>query len=247
MSKSNRPRRLVRGAARRAAAADLRVAPAAAREAMDDHVFRLRAVLSAVDTSDVAALAERLWQIACAGGLVLIAGNGGSAANAAHMAVDLGKSALGRPPRPGAPRVRAVALGDASSVLTAWANDGAYETAFAEQVTTLARQGDAVVLLSVSGRSPNIVAAARAAREAGAMVIALLGGDGGAVRALADCSIVVPSDDYQIVEDAHLAINHMITTYIRLALGVKTPRLDSSAPAAKRPARPRAARRRGGD
>ncbi|MHB8731885.1 MAG: D-sedoheptulose-7-phosphate isomerase [bacterium] len=220
------------------------MAPAAARAAMDDHVFRLRAALAAVDTSDLVALAERLWQIGRAGGLVLIAGNGGSAANASHIAVDLGKAALGRPPRAGATRIRAVALGDASSVMTAWANDNAYETAFAEQVATLAREGDAVLLLSVSGHSPNIVAAAHAAHEAGASVFALLGADGGAVRALADHAIVVPSDDYQVVEDAHLAINHMLTTYIRLALGVTAPRAGSGGTAAARPARPRAARRR---
>lgn len=244
MSRSSRRRPAARRAAKRPVSAGMTVAPGTARAAMDDHVFRLRAALAAVDTSDLVAAAERLWRIARAGGLLLIAGNGGSAANASHMAVDLGKAALGRPPRAGAPRIRAVALGDASSVLTAWANDGAYETAFAEQVTTLAREGDAVLLLSVSGHSPNIVAAARAARVAGAGVFALLGGDGGAVRALADHAIVVPSDDYQVVEDAHLAINHMLTTYIRLALGVAAPRVGSGGTAAARPARPRAARRR---
>ena len=111
-------------------------------------------------------------------------------------------------------------------------------------MTTLAREGDTVVLLSVSGQSPNIVAAARAARSAGAAVIGLLGGNGGAVRALADCAIVVPSDDYQVVEDAHLAINHMMTTYVRLALGARMPRLDVGVPVTSRPARPGAASRR---
>src|SRR5579859_978817 len=244
MSKSSRRRPGARKVARRPVSAGMTVAPATARAAMDDHVFRLRAALAGVDTPGLVAVAERLWQIARAGGLILIAGNGGSAANASHMAVDLGKAALGRPPRAGAARIRAVALGDASSVLTAWANDGAYETAFAEQVTTLAREGDALLLLSVSGHSTNIVAAAHAARAAGASVFALLGGDGGAVRALADHAIVVPSDDYQVVEDAHLAINHMLTTYIRLALGVAAPRVRSGGTAAARPARPRAARRR---
>lgn len=241
-----RGRRSGRGSApaRRPTAADVRVPAATARAAMDDHVFRLRGALAAVDTADVVAAAERLWHTARAGGLVLIAGNGGSAANAAHMAVDLSKSSLGRPPRPGALRVRAVALSDATSVVTAWGNDEAYESVFAEQVTTLAREGDTVVLLSASGQSPNIVAAARAARSAGAAVIGLLGGNGGAVRALADCAIVVPSDDYQVVEDAHLAINHMMTTYVRLALGARLPRLDVGVPMTSRPARPGAAPRR---
>ena len=220
------------------------VARSEARAAMDDHLFRLRTALAAIDTSEVTAAAERLWQIARGGGLVLIAGNGGSAANASHMAVDLSKSSLGRPPRAGVPRVRATALSDASSVLTAWANDDAYEAAFAEQVTTFARRGDAVVLLSVSGHSPNVVAAARAARAAEATVIALLGGDGGAVRALADHAIVVPSDDYQIVEDAHLAINHMLTTYIGMAVGAKIPRVSLGRPSPLPSGGTRAVRRR---
>ncbi len=241
MSRSSRRRTAARGAAKRPAAGVVQVAAGAARAAMDDPVFRLRAALAAVDTSDLVAFSERLWQIARAGGLILIAGNGGSAASASHMAVDLGKSSLGRPPRAGAPRLRALALSDAVSTLTAWANDDAYESAFAEQVTTLAGAGDAVLLLSVSGHSPNIVAAAQAARDAGASVFALLGGDGGAVRALADHAIVVPSDDYQIVEDAHLAINHMLTTYIRLALGVRTPRVAAPIQPSPRTGRPRAA------
>jgi D-sedoheptulose 7-phosphate isomerase len=239
MSRSRRRR----SAARRVEAG-AGVARADARAAMDDHLFRLRTALAAIDTSQVTAAAERLWQIARGGGLVLIAGNGGSAANASHMAVDLGKSSLGRPPAAGAPRVRAMALNDASTVLTAWANDDAYEAAFAEQVTTFARRGDAVVLLSVSGHSPNVVAAARAARAAEATVIALLGGDGGAVRALADHVIVVPSDDYQIVEDAHLAINHLLTTYVRLAIGAKSPRVSLGRPSPLASGRPRASRRR---
>lgn len=227
--------------------AEIRMVPTRdAREAMEDHVSRLRAALAAVDMSSVIAAAERLWQAACEGRLVLIAGNGGSAANASHIAVDLSKSSLGRSPRAAAApvRVRAVALNDAGSVLTAWANDEAYETVFAEQVKALARRGDIVVLLSVSGRSPNIVAAARAAREAGAGVIGLLGGDGGAVRALADQSIVIDSDDYQVVEDAHLAINHMLTKYICSAMGATLPRLSPPVSRPRRSSRPRVARRR---
>lgn len=230
-------------AAKRPATGAAQVAAGTARAAMDDHVFRLRAALAAIDTSDLVAFSARLWPIARAGGLILIAGNGGSAANAAHMANDLGKSSLGRPPRADAPRARALALSEAAATLTAWANDDAYERAFAEQVTTLAGAGDAVLLLSVSGHSPNIVAAAEAAREAGASVFALLGGDGGAVRALADQAIVVPSDDYQIVEDAHLAINHMLTTYIRLALGARAPRVAAPLTPASRKSRPGRTRR----
>ncbi len=196
-------------------------APAAVRA----HLARLRACLDAVPAEQIAAVAEQLRRVAEGGGLILTAGNGGSAATASHMALDLGKSPLGRPPREGAFRIRTLSLADPAPVLTAWANDESYEGVFAEQVRTLARPGDAVVLLSVSGTSPNVVAAARAARAAGATVIALTGGRGGTVRELADVAVVVPSEDYGVVEDVHLAINHMITRHLTdaLASGRATP------------------------
>jgi D-sedoheptulose 7-phosphate isomerase len=194
--------------------------PGGARSAAEAHLARLRACLEAVSSAQIAAVAERLLEVARLGGLVLFAGNGGSASTASHMALDLGKSTLGRPPRAdGGLRVRTVCLSDPAPVLTAWANDEGYQGVFAEQVTTLARPGDAVVLLSVSGDSPNIVAAARAARKVGATVIALVGGRGGAARDLADLAVVVPSEDYGVVEDVHLAIDHMLTNYLREALG----------------------------
>ncbi len=198
------------------------------REVVQAHLSRLQACLRAVSSPEIAAVAERLLRVAQAGGLVLVAGNGGSAATASHMALDLGKSTLGRPPRTGRARVRTFCLSDPSPVLTAWANDESYTRIFAEQIITLAHPGDAVVLLSVSGDSPNIVEAARAAREAGATVIALLGGRGGAVRALADLAVVVPSEDYGVVEDVHLAINHIVTRYLREALETEALEADRS-------------------
>mgnify|MGYP001193226237 CR=1 FL=1 len=212
---------------------------AGARAAIDAHLARLRACLGAVDTARVNAIAERLRDVAAAGGLIFTAGNGGSAATASHMALDFGKSTFGRPPRVEALRVRALSLADPSPVLTAWANDEGYEGVFAEQVTALARRGDAIVLLSVSGNSPNVVAAARAARSAGAAVIALTGHPGGGVRGLADLAVVVPSDDYRVVEDVHLAISHMLTGYLAEALAP-----GSRAPAPAAPRRSSAVRRR---
>jgi len=191
---------------------------ATARAAADAHLDRLRAALEGVAPSEIASAAERLRRVAEAGGLILIAGNGGSAATASHMALDLGKSTLGRPPRRGALRVRTFCLADPSPVLTAWANDEGYEAVFAQQITTLAQPGDAVVLLSVSGTSPNVVAAARAARAAGAAVIALTGERGRGMRRFADHAVVVPDNDYRVVEDVHMAISHMITAYVTEAL-----------------------------
>jgi len=187
------------------------------RAAARAYLTRLRGSLAEISAGEIAAVAHRVWEVARGGGTIFVAGNGGSAATAAHLAVDLGKSTLGRPMRAGTRRVRAVALCE-PALLTAWANDHGYDGVFAEQLRTLARPGDAALLVSVSGNSPNIVAAAHAARAAGAVVIALLGRPGGVVRDLADLAVVVPSEDYGIVEDAHLAINHIVAAHVREAL-----------------------------
>lgn len=178
------------------------------------HVSRLQQCLRDLPAGQVAAAAERIWEVARAGGQILTAGNGGSAATASHMALDLGKSTLGRDSHRTALRLRTFALNDPVPVITAWANDYGYDRVFAEQIRTLARPGDAVVFFSVSGNSPNVVAAARAASAAGTTVIGVLGRPGGAMRDLADLAIIVPSEDYQIVEDVHLAISHMVTRYV---------------------------------
>jgi D-sedoheptulose 7-phosphate isomerase len=190
----------------------------AATPIVRNHLARLQDCLRELPGDQVAAVAERLWDVARSGGQIMVAGNGGSAATASHMALDLGKSTLGRNARQGALRVRTIALNDPGPVITAWANDHGYERVFAEQIMTLARPGDAAVFFSVSGNSPNIVAAARAARAIGVTVIAVLGRPGGAMRGLADLAIVVPSESYQIVEDVHLAINHMVTRYVMQAI-----------------------------
>ena len=182
------------------------------------HLARLQECLRELHAERIADAAERLWTIAKSGGQIFVAGNGGSAATASHMALDLGKSTLGGDPRQAPCRVRTIALNDPGPVITAWANDHGYERVFAEQIITLARPGDAAVFCSVSGNSPNIVAAARAARSLGTFVIALLGRPGGAMRDLADLAVVVPSEDYQIVEDVHLAIGHMLTRCLKTAV-----------------------------
>jgi D-sedoheptulose 7-phosphate isomerase len=185
---------------------------------VESHLVRLQKCLQELQADRVAQIADRLWAVAKSGGQILIAGNGGSAATASHMALDVGKSTLGRDPRRAEVRIRTIALNDPGPVITAWANDHGYERVFAEQIVTLARPGDAAVFCSVSGNSPNVVAAARAARSIGMVVIGLLGRPGGAMRELADLALVVPSEDYQIVEDAHLAISHMVTRFLITAV-----------------------------
>ena len=139
------------------------------------------------------------------GGTLFFAGNGGSAADAQHIATEyVVRYTVGRP------AMRAVALTTDSSLLTAAANDLGFGEVFARQVEALGRAGDLLVLHSTSGESPNVIGAAQAARARGLGVVAFLGKGGGALQALADLAIVVPSSDTARIQEMHLALEHVI-------------------------------------
>ncbi|MCS7091210.1 MAG: SIS domain-containing protein [Verrucomicrobiota bacterium] len=136
---------------------------------------------------------------------IFIFGNGGSAANAAHFATDLGKGASDRIQRP----FRVVALTDNLSWLTALANDYSYEEIFVRPLRNFARPGDLAIGLSVSGNSPNCVRALEWARQNGLRTIALVGAKPCRMRDLAELVIAVPETHYGRVEDAHMTILHL--------------------------------------
>lgn len=151
--------------------------------------------------------------------LVFIAGNGGSAATASHWANDLNKGTA----VPGQPRFRAVALTDSVPLMTAWANDVAYDSIFVEQLANLCRPGDLLVVISGSGNSPNIVAAARWAREHGATVVGLTGGTGGQLRGLVDHCVLAPTHRMEQIEDVHLVVAHALCVALRARIAAMTP------------------------
>ncbi len=175
-------------------------------EQVRDSLADAARVVGSVEAGSVAAVIETLAAVRDAGGTIFVAGNGGSAATASHFALDLQKTA-----RVNGDAARAVSLCDSIGLVTAWANDESFERVFAEQLAALARAGDALVVISVSGSSPNLMAALRYAREKGLVTVGLLGKDGGAARALVDCAVVVASDNYGWVESTHLALEHLIT------------------------------------
>jgi D-sedoheptulose 7-phosphate isomerase len=173
----------------------------------------LQAAVDALPRDELQAALACVERAYDAGQQVFIAGNGGSAATASHMACDLAKSTLGRSGAPRAKRFRAIALTDNVPLLTAWGNDVGYDQVFAEPLRNLGRPGDLLIVITASGNSPNILAAVGAARELGLVSLGLLGFDGGAVRGLLDHSVVVPSDNYGYIEDVHLMLNHLITAF----------------------------------
>lgn len=144
------------------------------------------------------------------GGKVLLVGNGGSAADAEHIAAELvGRfkvEGLGLP---------AVALTANAAVLTALANDYDYTTVFSRQIEALACGNDVLIAISTSGTSPSIVEAATVAREKGMAVIGLTGGDGGRLRAIADPCVIVPSADAPRVQEMHITIGHIVCGLVK--------------------------------
>ncbi len=146
-------------------------------------------------------------------GRVLLFGNGGSAGDAQHLAAEW----VGRlgPERPALP---AIALTTNSSALTAIGNDYGFEQVFVRGIEAHGRAGDVAIALSTSGNSPNVLAALEAARARGLRSVALLGKGGGRAAALADLPLVVPSDDTQHIQEAHIAIGHAIAALVDAAL-----------------------------
>jgi D-sedoheptulose 7-phosphate isomerase len=142
---------------------------------------------------------------------VFLFGNGGSAALASHIACDLGKGTVVNGNR----RFRVLALTDNIPLLTAWANDARYEDIFAEQLQNFVQPGDIAFAISGSGNSPNVLNALRVAGEARAFRIGLTGFEGGKMKALCDLCLVIPSDNMQIIEDAHLCVAHAVFTAVR--------------------------------
>jgi NDP-sugar pyrophosphorylase family protein/phosphoheptose isomerase len=177
---------------------------------IDDFLAEARAVLEHVEPSDVETAVFLLVTAHRRERSVFAVGNGGSAATASHLASDLARSTQ----QNGGPPLRAFSLSDNVPQLTAWANDACYEESFAAQLQAYARPGDVLVAVSASGNSPNILAAAKQARNMGLAVIALTGFGGGRLRGLADAALVIDSYDYGQVEGAHMVLVHLLSKMV---------------------------------
>jgi D-sedoheptulose 7-phosphate isomerase len=184
------------------------------------YISTIATVIDELPVRDVERIVDVLFNAYARNKAILIVGNGGSAATAAHWACDLAKTSV--QDRPGA-QMRALALTCNTSVITALANDLGYDMVFAEQVRSVGQPGDVLVVISASGNSPNVVEAAKVARAMGITVVGVLGFGGGAVRTWADVALVVASSDYGPVEDAHMVVGHAVTTALRDLIGRSVP------------------------
>jgi len=181
-----------------------------ARQRASAYLEEAAATMAAVGTScldDIVAAAAELVACFASGGTLLICGNGGSAADAQHLATEFVSALTLAHQRPA---MRAIALTTDSSALTAIANDFGVDRMFARQIEALGRPGDVLLAISTSGNSANVLAAAAAARAAGMRVIALTGASGGAVAPVADIAIRVPSSETGHIQESHLAIEQLL-------------------------------------
>ncbi len=172
-------------------------------------------VVRKIDRAAVRRVVDMLFACWRRGGTTFVIGNGGSAATASHMMNDLMKCTIVA----GQPRFRAIALTDNVPTMTAFANDVAYDDIFTEQLVALLAPGDALVALSGSGNSPNVLRAVAFAKEAGATTVGLCGDTGGRLALLADIAVKVPATRIGQQEDGHLILNHAIalTLHERIA------------------------------
>ncbi len=162
---------------------------------------------------DIVKMADTIAASLRDGGKVVLFGNGGSAADAQHIAAELvGKFKAARPP------LRAVALTTNSSILTAIGNDFGFEEVFSRQVAAELDEGDVAVGISTSGRSKNVISAIQLARDKGARTLALTGASGKELASHCDHSVMVPSTDTQRIQECHIMIGHIVCGLVESSL-----------------------------
>lgn len=145
---------------------------------------------------------------------IIWCGNGGSAADAQHMAAEL-MGGLRNHDRPAIP---SIALTTDSSFITAWSNDVNYESIFKRQIEGLGEAGDVLIAISTSGNSENVIRGIDTAEKMGIHIVVLTGRDGGKMKARGDVVICVPSDDTQRIQEGHLLVEHILCELVEFAL-----------------------------
>jgi D-sedoheptulose 7-phosphate isomerase len=176
----------------------------------------LAGLFKRIDLHSVERLGDLFDEARRAGRQIFFMGNGGSAATASHFANDLGKGAYVKGKRP----FKAISLTDNVALITAIANDEGYERIFIDQLSNVLNESDIVVGISASGNSPNVVRAIEFANERGAKTVGLTGFSGGELKKVAKISVHIetPKGEYGPVEDIHMILDHLVTTYLKMKL-----------------------------
>jgi len=174
---------------------------------------KLKEAIANNNIDEIRSIAELMINAYRNGGKVVLFGNGGSAADAQHIAAELvGKFALKRQAFP------AIALNTNTSILTAVGNDYGYDLVFSRQVEAMVSRGDVVIGISTSGNSLNVIKAIELAKKKGARTVGLTGGNGGKLAKAAELTLTVPSDSTPRIQEAHITIGHIVCEIVEKEL-----------------------------
>jgi D-glycero-alpha-D-manno-heptose-7-phosphate kinase len=177
----------------------------------EGYLLGMRAVVSRLDNRQIGRIADMLHAAYLADKQVFIMGNGGSAATASHFCSDLAKTVAVNGKR----GMRAIPLTDNIPLMTAWGNDVGFADIFSGQLRNLLNPGDVVIGISGGGMSQNVLKAMELARERGARTVGLTGFSGGALKDACEECFIVPSANYQFIEDVHMMLVHLLTSMVR--------------------------------
>lgn len=183
------------------------------RESAD---LKLRLAKEAIE--EVAEAIKIIQKVLNSGGKILIFGNGGSAAQAQHIASELINCNLQKKDK----AIPAIALTTDTSMLTSMGDNSSFDDIFSRQIEALGKKGDVAWAISASGKSPNVVRAVETAKALGLKTVGFTGGDGGKVKKLVDCNINVPSTSTPRVQEVHITIAHTICELIKDSLCKET-------------------------
>jgi len=185
------------------------------RSFIDDYYARFAAALEAFDRDALARVLGVFEGVAASGGILWVAGNGGSASISDHTVCDTSKGTHAK----GAPPIRSISLAANNAMVTALGNDIGYEHVFSRQLEYYLKPGDALLVVSSSGNSPNVVEACEFAKARGVATIAFTGFRGGRLAEIADVCVWVPVDNYGIAEDTHQSLMHCLTQFLAIQRG----------------------------
>jgi D-sedoheptulose 7-phosphate isomerase len=193
--------------------ADAQIVRGVIRQRVQESIAVKRSLLGNALIDAIARLSDQIVESVRAGGKVILFGNGGSAADATHLAAEfVGRFAFDRAPMP------ALSLSDNVSAVTAIGNDYAYDLTFARQVKALGSAGDVAIGLSTSGCSPNVLSAMRAAREKRMFTAAFTGAKGAEMAALADLAVVIPSATTARIQEGYMLCAHIMCEVVEQTL-----------------------------
>ena len=182
---------------------------------MEKYLGELGDIIREIDQEKINFLANKIIETRDNNKVVYIIGNGGSAANASHWVCDLNKGTLERHYNQNQKRIKAVSLTDNIPLMTALSNDLGYDEIYSQQLRNWIMEGDLLITITGSGKSKNIINAINVAKMSNAYVMSLVGFDGGEVMHMSDDALIVPSNNYGIIDDVHSIIGHIVTEKIK--------------------------------